>query len=65
VSDALIWSTSAIASVGSGFVLGAWGFATLGILGAMIIGVVGGVVLLGRGAVRPPEQSAAPEPIVD
>jgi MFS family permease len=56
VSDALIWSTSAIASIGSGFVLGAWGFATLGILGAMIVGIVGAVVLLGRGAVRPPPE---------
>ena len=54
VSDALIWSTSAIASVGSGLVVGAWGFATLGILGAMIVGVVGAVVLLGRGVARPP-----------
>ncbi len=62
VSDALIWSTSAMASLGSGFVLGAWGFATLGMFGAVIVGVVGAVVLLGRGAVRPP---AAPlEPVV-
>lgn len=66
VSDALIWSTSAIASIGSGFVLGAWGFATLGILGAIIVGIVGGVVLLGRGALRPPPQPAPPlEPVVD
>ena len=66
VSDALIWSTSAIASIGSGFVLGAWGFATLGILGAMIVGVVGGVLLLGRGAIGRPPQAAAPlEPAVD
>jgi MFS family permease len=66
VSDALIWSTSAIASVGSGFVVGAWGFATLGILGAMIVGVVGAVVLLGRGVGRPPVPPAAPlEPVVE
>lgn len=62
VSDALIWSTSAMASLGSGFVVGAWGFATLGMFGAVIVAVVGAVVLLGRGAVRPP---AAPlEPVV-
>ncbi len=62
VSDALIWSTSAMASLGSGFVVGAWGFATLGMFGAVIVGVVGAVVLLGRGAARPP---AAPlEPVV-
>jgi len=66
VSDALIWSTSAIASLGSGFVVGAWGFAVLGILGALIVGVVGAVLLLGRGALRHRSASAAPlEPIVD
>ncbi|MEX2548076.1 MAG: MFS transporter [Chloroflexota bacterium] len=66
VSDALIWSTSAIASLGSGVVVGAWGFPVLGILGAMIVGVVGAVVLLGRGAVRPPSRPAAPlEPVVE
>lgn len=66
VSDALIWSTSAIASLGSGFVVGAWGFAVLGILGAMIVGLVGAVLLLRRGALRPPSAPAAPlEPIID
>ena len=66
VSDALIWSTSAIASLGSGFVLGAWGFATLGILGAMIVSVVGAVLLLGRGSIGRPPQAVAPlEPIVE
>ncbi|HYI22535.1 MAG TPA: MFS transporter, partial [Candidatus Limnocylindrales bacterium] len=66
VSDSLIWSTSAIASIGSGFVVGAWGFATLGIMGALIIGVVGAVVLLGRGAIGRPSSPAAPlAPTVD
>jgi MFS family permease len=66
VSDSLIWSTSAIASLGSGFVLGAWGFATLGILGAVIVGVVGAVVLLGRGAAGRPATPATPlAPVVD
>ena len=66
VSDALIWSTSAIASVGSGFVVGAWGFATLGILGAVIVGVVGAVLLLGRDLIRRGPHAAAPlEPAVD
>jgi MFS family permease len=50
VSDSLIWSTSAVASIGSGLVVGVWGFATLGILGAVIVAVVGGVLLLGREA---------------
>jgi MFS family permease len=65
VSDALIWSTSAIASVGSGFVLGAWGFATLGILGAMIVGAVGAVVLLGRRAIAPSQSATSLEPAVE
>ena len=66
VSDALIWSTSAIASVGSGVLLGAWGFAALGIIGSVIVGVVGAVVLLGRGVVRPPPMPVAPlEPVVE
>ena len=66
VSDALIWSTSAIASLGSGVVVGAWGFATLGILGAMIVGVVGAVVLLGRDVVGRALRPAAPlEPVVE
>jgi MFS family permease len=66
VSDALIWSTSAIASLGSGLVLGAWGFAALGILGAMIVGLVGGVLLLGREAVGRSSGPVAPlEPVVE
>ncbi|MGI8928021.1 MAG: MFS transporter [Candidatus Limnocylindrales bacterium] len=66
VSDALIWSTSAIASLGSGFVVGAWGFAVLGILGAVIVGVVGAVLLLGRQQVGSSSGPAAPlEPVVD
>jgi MFS family permease len=66
VSDALIWSTSAIASFGSGLVVGAWGFAVLGILGAVIVGVVGGVLLIGRRAIRPPSLPAGPlEPVVE
>jgi MFS family permease len=66
VSDALIWSTSAIASLGSGVLLGAWGFAALGIIGSVIVGVVGAVVLLRRETVRPTPRPAAPlEPIVD
>ncbi|HUR16486.1 MAG TPA: MFS transporter [Candidatus Limnocylindrales bacterium] len=52
VSDALIWSTSAIASLGSGVIVGAWGFAWLGILGAVIVAATAAVVLWGRGAVR-------------
>jgi hypothetical protein len=46
--------------------VGAWGFATLGILGAIIVGVTGAGVLLGRGAVGRTTQPAAPlEPAVE
>jgi hypothetical protein len=66
VSDALIWSTSAIASVGSGLVVGAWGFPVLGMLGAVIVGVVGAIVLLGRGAVGRATTAAPPlAPVVE
>ena len=66
VSDALIWSTSAIASIGSGVVVGAWGFATLGILGAIIVGVVGAVLLLGRESIgRPPRPASPLAPVVE
>jgi MFS family permease len=65
VSDALIWSTSAIASIGSGVLLGAWGFAALGIIGSVIVGAIGAVLLLGRSAVRPAGPAAPLAPIVD
>jgi len=66
VSDALIWSTSAIASLGSGVIVGAWGFAWLGILGALIVGVVGAMVLWGRGALRRSTRPAPPlDPVVE
>ncbi|HUP83434.1 MAG TPA: MFS transporter [Candidatus Limnocylindria bacterium] len=65
VSDALIWSTSAIASVGSGLVVGAWGFAWLGMFGAMIVAVVGAILLWGRGVLRRPAAAPPLEPIVE
>jgi hypothetical protein len=65
VSDALIWSTSAVASIGSGLVVGLWGFATLGVMGAVIVAVVGGVLLLGRQVVTESTSGAPLEPVVD
>lgn len=66
VSDSLIWSTSAMASLGSGFVLGAWGFAALGMLGAVLVGVVAAVLLLGRDSLRPPVRPVGrPGPVVE
>jgi MFS family permease len=59
VSDALIWSTSAAASIGSGLVVGAWGFAALGMLGAMIVAIVGAALLWGRGLLAGPRPASA------
>src|SRR5215210_2312461 len=64
LADALIWSTAAIASLGSGVLLAGLGYASLGILGSVIVAVVGGVLLLGRGAVGQPVQATPLEPIV-
>jgi predicted MFS family arabinose efflux permease len=58
VSDALIWSTSAAASIGSGLVVGAWGFAALGMLGAMIVALVGAALLWGRGLLGGPRPAS-------
>jgi MFS family permease len=65
LGDALIWSTAAIASLGSGVLLDGAGFASLGILGAIIIGLVGGAFVLGRAALGRPGQAAPLEPMVD
>jgi MFS family permease len=45
VADALIWSSSAVASLGSGMVLAAAGFASLGVLGLGLVGLATLVVV--------------------
>jgi MFS family permease len=50
VADALIWSTAAIASLGSGVLLASLGYASLGILGAVLVGVVAAVFVARAGA---------------
>ena len=64
VADALIWSTAAIASLGSGVLLESLGYASLGIGGAVLIGLVAGAFLLGgRSLARPePAPPLVPEP---
>ena len=47
VADAVIWTTSAVASLGSGAVVAGAGFSTLGLLGAAV--VIAPVWLLVRG----------------
>jgi MFS family permease len=51
VTDALIWSSAAAASLGSGIVMAAAGYATLGLLGAAMVVVPVWLVLARRGAV--------------
>jgi MFS family permease len=65
LADALIWSTAAIASLGSGVLLAGAGYASLGILGTIIVGLVAGAFLLGRRALERPAQAAPLEPIVE
>lgn len=51
VTDALIWSSAAAASLGSGVVVAAAGYATLGLLGAALVVVPVWLVVARRGAV--------------
>lgn len=62
LSDAFIWSTAAVASLGSGVLVAAAGYASLGILGTAAVVVPAWVLLRGRGqfGAHPP---AEPEPI--
>ncbi len=62
VTDALIWSTAAIASLGSGALVGAWGYAALGVLGAAIIAFAAALLFAHHRGVtgRPPAQVFEP-----
>jgi MFS family permease len=51
LTDALIWSSAAAASLGSGLVVAAAGYATLGLLGAALVIVPIGLVLSRRASV--------------
>jgi len=51
IADALIWSTAAIASLGSGVLVAAEGYAALGVLGAILVAVPAWVLTVRRGAV--------------
>ena len=52
VADALIWSTAAIASLGSGVLVAAEGYAALGVLGAILVAVPAWVLTVRRGSVE-------------
>ncbi|MDH4143513.1 MAG: MFS transporter, partial [Chloroflexota bacterium] len=51
LTDALIWSSAAAASLGSGIVVAAAGYATLGLMGAAMVVIPIWLVLARRGAV--------------
>ena len=51
LTDALIWSSAAAASLGSGVVVAAAGYATLGLMGAALVIVPAWLVIARRGAV--------------
>ena len=55
--DGLIWSSAAVASLGSGLVVAAAGYATLGLLGAALVIVPAMLVIARRSAVA--EHAAA------
>jgi MFS family permease len=57
LTDGLIWSSAAAASLGSGVVVAAAGYATLGLLGAALVVVPALLVIARRSAVR--EHAAA------
>jgi MFS family permease len=58
VADALIWSTAAIASLGSGVLVEAAGYAALGVLGAVLVAVPAWVLTIRRGVLDQPPATA-------
>jgi MFS family permease len=65
IADGLIWSTAAVASLGSGVILGVAGFAALGMIGAALV-LLPVLVLVAAGRRVPDRLQAAPfEPIGD
>jgi hypothetical protein len=50
VADALIWSAAAAASLGSGLIVAAAGYAALGVLGLGLVAIAVGVITRNRGA---------------
>jgi MFS family permease len=59
VADGLIWSTAAIASLGSGVLVASAGYATLGVLGAILVVIPFWLLTIRRGALDAPPMSAA------
>ncbi len=65
LADALIWSTSAIASLGSGVIVAAAGYTALGVVGAALVVVPAWVIWSRRDALRSPVAHPPFEPVGD
>ena len=57
----LTWQGYLLGPLGLGGKTGAWAFANLGVLVALVIGFLG-IIVLGRPAIRAQEAAPAPEP---
>ncbi len=53
LADTLIWSTAALASLGSGVLVAAAGYATLGVLGSILVAIPALVLMIRRGSLGP------------
>jgi len=59
IADGLIWSTAALASLGSGVLVASAGYATLGVLGAILVVIPAWILTVRRGALDRAPQPAA------
>jgi MFS family permease len=53
LADGLIWSTAALASLGSGVLVASAGYATLGVLGAVLVVIPAWILTIRRGHLEP------------
>ena len=58
IADGLIWSTAALASLGSGVLVASAGYATLGVLGAILVAIPAWILTVRRGALDRAAQTA-------
>jgi MFS family permease len=65
LADALIWSTAAVASLGSGVLIASAGYTALGVLGAIIVVVPGAILTARRRRIADRVEPTAFEPVGD
>jgi hypothetical protein len=53
MADGLIWSTAALASLGSGVLVASAGYATLGVLGAVLVVIPAWILTVRRTQLTP------------